>query len=109
MKADRQLSAGHGEILCADGGMLSNYPIDIFDRDDGEMARWPTLGVKLSAKQPIADGKWDPDSNTLELGVSLISTMENAHDQMHIDDPFFASRTIFVDTTGYKATDFHLT
>ncbi|MGH9071766.1 MAG: patatin-like phospholipase family protein, partial [Acidimicrobiales bacterium] len=40
---------------------------------------------------------------------SLISTMQDAHDQMHVDDPSFFSRTIFVDTTGYKATDFNLT
>jgi NTE family protein len=109
MKADPKVTEGQGEILCTDGGMLSNYPIDIFDRDDGQQPRWPTLGVKLSAQRPIADAKWDPDANDLELGLSLISTMENAHDQMHVDDPFFSSRTIFVDTTGYKATDFNLT
>ena len=89
--------------------MLSNYPIDIFDRDDGRPARWPTIGVKLSARQPVADASWDPDADAFKLGLSLISTMENAHDQMHVDNPFFSSRTIFVDTTGYKATDFKLT
>ena len=109
MHADPKVTEGHGEILCTDGGMLSNYPVDIFDRDDGRPARWPTIGVKLSAKRPISDAKWDPDANDLELGLSLISTMESAHDQMHVDDPFFSSRTIFVDTTGYKATDFNLT
>ncbi|MDN5767240.1 MAG: hypothetical protein L0H96_21540 [Humibacillus sp.] len=35
--------------------------------------------------------------------------MTNAHDQMHVSDPSFSSRTNFVDTTGFKATDFHLT
>jgi NTE family protein len=109
MKADPNLTRGHGAVLCTDGGMLSNYPINIFDRHDGNQPRWPTLGVKLSAQRPLADGKWDPDANALQLGLSLISTMEDAHDQMHIDKPFFSSRTIFVDTTGYKATDFHLT
>ena len=109
MKADPNLTKGHGEVLCTDGGMLSNYPIDIFDRHDDKPPRSPTIGVKLSARQPVADCKWDPDTNALQLGLSLISTMEDAHDQMHIDDPFFSSRTIFVDTTGYKATDFHLT
>lgn len=109
MKADPAVTDGHGEILCTDGGMLSNYPIDIFDRDDGQPARWPTIGVKLSAKRPIADASWNPDANAFTLGLSLISTMESAHDQMHVDDAFFSSRTIFVDTTGYKATDFNLT
>ena len=33
--------------------------------------------------------------------------MANAHDQMHIDQPCVARRTIFVDTLKVKATDFH--
>lgn len=109
MPAAPSVTEGHGEVLCVDGGMLSNYPIDIFDRTDGRPARWPTLGVKLSAKRPVAGASWRPDANAFQLALSLISTMENAHDQMHIDDPCFASRTIFVDTTGYRATDFQLT
>lgn len=109
MKADPSVTTGHGEILCTDGGMLSNYPIDIFDRTDGQPARWPTLGVKLSARRPPTDPAWEPDANAFELARSLLATMENAHDRVHVDDPSFASRTIFVDTTGYKATDFNLT
>jgi NTE family protein len=109
MKADPARTAGHGEVLCTDGGMLSNYPVDIFDRNDGREPRWPTLGVKLSAKRPIDEAGWTPNTRPLALAKSLISTMQNAHDRAHVDDPAFASRTIFVDTTGYKATDFHLT
>lgn len=109
MKADPGRTAGHGEVLCTDGGMLSNYPVDIFDRTDGAEPRWPTFGVKLSARQAVAEAGWDPNAHTLALAKSLISTMQNAHDRAHVDDPSFASRTIFVDTTGYKATDFHLT
>ena len=33
-----------------DGGMLSNFPIEVFDRTDGKPPRWPTFGIKLSAK-----------------------------------------------------------
>ena len=33
-----------------DGGILSNYPIGIFDRTDGQPPRWPTFGLKLSAQ-----------------------------------------------------------
>lgn len=109
MRADPEVTDGHGEILCTDGGMLSNFPIDIFDQTDRSKSRWPTFGIKLSAREPIADATWNPNADALELAKSLIATMQNAHDQAHIDDPTFASRTIFVDTTGYKATDFHLT
>ncbi len=110
MQVDKAaVTGGHSEILCTDGGMLSNFPIDIFDRTDAKVPRWPTLGVKLSAQQQSINPGWQPNPGPLELAKSLISTMTNAHDQMHISDPSFSSRTIFVDTTGFKATDFHLT
>ena len=35
--------------------------------------------------------------------------MTDAHDQLHVDDPYYSSRSIFVDTTGYSSTNFHLT
>lgn len=107
LPAANEHSAKNGYILCTDGGMLSNYPIDIFDRPTG--ARWPTLGVKLSARQQVTGASWKPNANALQLAISLVSTMTDARDQLHIDDPFYSSRTIFVDTTGYSSTNFHLT
>jgi NTE family protein len=109
MKADPTVTQGHGEILCTDGGMLSNFPVEIFDRTDGQPSRWPTLGVKLSARQPITNADWSPDGDALQLAKSLIATMQNAHDQAHVDQAAVAARTIFVDTTGFNATNFHLT
>jgi len=109
MAASPDLTRGHGEILCTDGGMLSNFPVSIFDRTDGQPPRWPTFGVKLSAKQSLAQASWDPDADTIQLAKSLVGTMQSAHDRVYVDQPSVASRTIFVDTTGYTATDFHLT
>ena len=37
-----------------DGGMLSNFPIEVFDRTDGKPPRWPTFGIKLSAQADAA-------------------------------------------------------
>ncbi len=34
--------------------------------------------------------------------------MTNFHDQIHIEEESVVARTMFVDTTGVKATDFHL-
>jgi len=42
---------GADQSVLVDGGMLSNFPVDIFDRTDGKPPRWPTIGIKLSAKQ----------------------------------------------------------
>ncbi len=109
MKADPTVTQGHGDILCTDGGMLSNFPVGIFDRTDGKPPRWPTFGIKLSARQSLQQASWDPDADAISLAKSLVGTMQNAHDQVYVDDPSVSSRTVFVDTTGYNATDFHLT
>lgn len=99
---------GHSHIVCTDGGMLSNYPIDIFDRHDDTASRWPTLGVKLSARTSVSTDTWSPDATDFQLAKSLLATMMGAHDRVHVADPAFASRTVFVDTTGFSATDFTL-
>jgi len=109
MTANPDITQGHGEILCTDGGMLSNFPVAIFDRTDGKPPRWPTFGVKLSARQSLAQAAWDPDADAIQLAKSLLGTMQSAHDRAYVDQASVASRTIFVDTTGYNATDFHLT
>jgi len=92
-----------GKFL-VDGGMLSNFPIGLFDSTPG----WPTFGVKLSA-QPDANMVANPVHNTYDFAKALLSTMINAHDQMHIDDPATRARTIFVETFKIKATDFDIT
>ncbi|HWT82124.1 MAG TPA: patatin-like phospholipase family protein [Candidatus Methylomirabilis sp.] len=108
MTANPQVTGAHSEILCTDGGMLSNFPVSIFDRTDGKPPRWPTFGIKLSARQTPAQGTWNPDADAIQLAKSLLTTMQKAHDQVYVDQASVASRTIFVDTTGYNATDFHL-
>ena len=38
-----------GSVTWVDGGLLSNFPVEVFDRSDGQPQRWPTIGIKLSA------------------------------------------------------------
>jgi NTE family protein len=91
-----------------DGGMLSNFPVDVFDRTDGKPPRWPTFGIKLSAK-PRADEPMINDvHDVLDLTRAMIGTMTSFFDRMHLDDPQVLARTIFVDTMGVKATDFDI-
>ena len=89
--------------LLVDGGMLSNFPINLFDTTPD----WPTFGIKLSA-QPDANMVANDIKNTFDFAKALLATMINAHDQMHIDDPCTAARTIFIDTLKIKATDFDI-
>jgi NTE family protein len=91
-----------------DGGMLSNFPIEVFDRTDGKPPRWPTFGVKLSAKPAAPVLQRFEVKGTLGLARAMVGTMTNFHDQMHIDDPAVLARTMFVDTGRVKATDFDI-
>lgn len=45
-----------------DGGVLSNFPIEIFDRTDGGERRWPTLGVKVMPPLPVSSEQLFPTS-----------------------------------------------
>ena len=92
-----------GDKTLVDGGMLSNFPIGLFDNTPD----WPTFGIKLSAK-PDANMVANPIHNTYDFAKALLATMINAHDQMHVDDPCTATRTMFVETFKIKATDFDI-
>lgn len=91
-----------------DGGMLSNFPIEVFDRTDGKPPRWPTFGLKLSAKPDAALRQKYDVHGTFSLARAMVGTMTSFHDQIHIDDPSAVARTMFVDTFGIRATDFDI-
>lgn len=91
-----------------DGGFLSDFPISLFDRPDGLVPRWPTFGVKLSAK-PQPGATINPVHSTWGLAKALFSTMQGAHDRMHLDDPSGLRRTMFVDSSVVNPTDFGIT
>lgn len=100
-----ELAHGRRELVLTDGGMLSNYPIGLFD---DEMER-PTLGVKLSARMPMSRQHWRDVDDPVTLAKALVTTMTNAHDQIYVDQASVASRTVFVDASGVSTTDFDLT
>jgi NTE family protein len=63
-------------IKFVDGGMLSNFPINVFHRTDGKMPSRPTFGVRLSTyRDNFADVK-----NLMSFSGAMISTMRQIHD-----------------------------
>ncbi len=95
--------------VLVDGGMLSNFPIDIFDRQDDRRPRWPTFGIKLSSRPAALADSFPKDiDGPLGLTKAMIGTMTSFRDAMHIDKLAVQARTIFVDTMGVKATDFDI-
>lgn len=64
------------KVTFVDGGMLSNFPINVFHRSDGRVPRWPTFGAKLSTYRETYS-KLDSLSNFFG---SMISSMRQIHD-----------------------------
>ena len=95
-----------GTAWMVDGGMLSNFPVDVFDRTDGKEPRWPTFGIKLSARP--GSEHINQVRGVVTLVRAMLSTMTGFYDRMHIERADVVARTIFVDTFGVKATDFNL-
>jgi NTE family protein len=95
-----------GTVTWVDGGMLRNFPINAFDREDGGAPRWPTIGVKLSSLQTRFPATKAALSSYLEARGCL-HTMMNEWDAYGVDAAT-AGRTIFVDNAGISTTDFDL-
>jgi NTE family protein len=93
-------------VTWVDGGLLSNFPVEVFDRSDGQPSRWPTIGIKLSAAAPTASVTKDP-GNPLSEAIACVHTALDNADRYYVP-PAKAARTIFVDNLGLAATDFHL-
>lgn len=98
-----------------DGGVLSNFPIDTFDRPDGAEPRWPTFGVAVVPYLPAPSAEQlIPGLGMLSLGrpsllESLITTMLVGHDQAHLSLPWVKVRAIQVDSTDVGVLDFDIT
>jgi NTE family protein len=91
-----------------DGGLLSNYPIDIFDRKDEAPPRFPTFGVRLSAR-PAEPPPTHAVHGPLSFALAVAETAIGACDARHINDPCVLRRTIFADSSEVSAVDFDLT
>ncbi len=88
--------------LIVDGGVLSNYPVWIFDVNG--IPRWPTIGFKLGGNKEIREHKI---TNILNFTSSIIETMLEAQDDIHIREMDFL-RTVKINTLDIKTTDFNI-
>jgi NTE family protein len=97
-----------------DGGLLSNFPLDSFDRPDGEPPRWPTFGVTLLPNLPQGNDRVIPALRPLHcfggptLLEDLITTMIVGHDQAYLNQPWVSARAIRVDSTDVGFLDFNI-
>ncbi len=91
-----------------DGGMLSNFPVDVFDRRDGQVPRWPTIGLKLSVRADAAQGVRHPIGGVWSMSRAMLGTLTGFYDRIHLDRADVLARTIFIDTGKVRTTDFAL-
>jgi NTE family protein len=99
-------SCAAGAVTWVDGGLLDNFPLDVFDRTDGAPSRWPTLGVKLSARETTVVNA-NRAGNLVEEAIACLRTMLDNGDRFYVP-PDKQVNTIFVDSAGVDATNFHL-
>ena len=96
-----------GDATWVDGGLLSAFPVELFDRTDAATPRWPTFGVRLTAR-PGTPPVTRPVRGPLALGLAALETLLTDQDAAHVDDPCTVARTVFVPTDGVNAVDFDL-
>lgn len=107
-------AAGRTSTL-VDGGVLSNFPIDSFDRPDCKSPRWPTFGITVVPELPESNEQLIPGVGALRLLgppsvllEQLITTMFVGHDQTYLNQPWVSARAIRVDSTAVNFLDFSI-
>jgi len=105
------LEANDTGELCTivDGGVLSNFPVWLFDVPDHDPVR-PTFGFHLTGGKALGDG-WEPIAKHLwpiELAANIFHTTSDAWDQRFMTQSTVV-RTCTISAGDIGTTDFNLT
>lgn len=114
----RHLVDGSGKThVLVDGGLLSNFPITVFDRTDGRAPRWPTFGVKIIPKLPEDLSGLSPWLGAvlgkvphpgLRHTEAILATAIVGRDQTALSRPCVGSRVFTIDTSSVGLVDFDM-
>lgn len=101
------------EHVLVDGGVLSNFPITVFDRTDRQPPRWPTFGLKIMPRLPEGTPDLFPYARMVPLpGIrhleEVLATVVVGRDQTFLSQPCVQARTMQLDTRGAGVVDFDL-
>ena len=95
-----------------DGGLLSNFPVWLFDTD--QTPAFPTFGLLLVAPNQTAPlvptppkAPVKPLHSDIDFFEAIAETMMEAHDRFYVEQANYA-RTIPVPTLGVKTTEFDI-
>lgn len=96
------LKNGKEESFIVDGGLLSNFPVWIFDVENNP--RWPTFGLKLISNQDMK--KVSPNkSNLISFAFDVVDTMLSKDDEAFLNNKD-SIRTIKIRTYDVGTVDF---
>jgi NTE family protein len=101
-----------------DGGVLSNFPIEVFDRTDDVAPRWPTFGVGITdalegdevpslASSVLPPWVLEPVP-AIRLIDAVLATAVSGHDRTYLARPCVRRRAFSVDTREVGLTDFDI-
>jgi NTE family protein len=105
----QQKNTDGSSSLIVDGGLLSNFPVFLFDVPAPIVPSRPTFGLRLVDAPPTTEFPWPPNptGNAFEISRALLNTMLRAHDRLYMDDHTYV-RTIAVPVNGISGTQFNL-
>jgi NTE family protein len=107
--------AGRMTSTLIDGGLLSNFPIELFHEHDAGHGIDKTFGVKILPHLPTPPGDatvvWTPNTHLrpVRLIQQMVGTMVAGRDQARLELPSVARRVIQIDTSGASILDFGIT
>lgn len=93
------------EATWVDGGLLSDFPVGLFDRAASQSPRWPTFGIRLTSKPGIPPAT-RAVRGPIAIGIATIDTLFTGQDAAYINDTCTVKRTVFVPTDDVSAVDF---
>ncbi|WP_080840919.1 patatin-like phospholipase family protein [Cohnella massiliensis] len=99
----RRIAKAVRTVCVVDGGLLSNFPLWLFDREAEENGR-PVIGFQMVGR---SEAKPRTIGGPLSMLQAMFETMLSAHDERYIER-YNAIRTIKIPTLGIGTTDFHL-
>jgi NTE family protein len=91
--------------IVVDGGVLSNFPMWLFDQENVKKVR-PVLGIKLTTNGSNQPPK-NNINNAIQMFEALFETMKDAHDSRYISRKH-EKNIIFIPTEGVLSTEFDL-
>jgi NTE family protein len=96
----RQLKSAY----IVDGGLLSNFPLWLFDPKEGESQGLPAIGFQMVGRLEAQPRRI---TGPISMFEAMFSTMLGAHDERYIEQ-HNRVRTVKIPTLGIATTDFRL-